>query len=135
MHTLHKLLFAKHCTCYCVCLWSDQPSFANTLNFVQNWFDTWKFMENVRNFKFGKFGLQFLFLKIISSHTQVPCGWRRVRMHKHCNMSIDWLYAFYYHSSMFWKLLFVFYLNWIFLYFFLSIFTYFCVKNSKTHKK
>ena len=26
MHTLHKLLFAKLCTCYCVCLWFDQPS-------------------------------------------------------------------------------------------------------------
>ena len=47
---------------------------ANTLSFVQNWFDVWKFMENVRNFKFGKFGLQFLFLKIISSHTHAFCS-------------------------------------------------------------
>ena len=26
LHTLHKLLFTKHCTCNCVCLWFDQPS-------------------------------------------------------------------------------------------------------------
>ena len=48
--------------------------FANTLNSVQNWFDDWKFMENVRTFKFRKIGLQFLFLKIISSHTHAFCS-------------------------------------------------------------
>ena len=48
--------------------------FANTLSFVQNWFDAWKFMENVRNFNFGKIGLKSLFLKIISSHTHAFCS-------------------------------------------------------------
>ena len=48
--------------------------FANTLSFMQNWFDDWKFLEIVRNFIFGKIGLQFLFLKIISSHTHVFCS-------------------------------------------------------------
>ena len=58
-----------------LCVFMVWPTkFANTLNFVQNWFDAWKFMENVRDFKFGKFGLQFLFLKIISSHTHAFCS-------------------------------------------------------------
>ena len=48
--------------------------FANTLSFMQNWFDDWKFMENVRNFIFGKTGLNSLFLKIISSHTHAFCS-------------------------------------------------------------
>ena len=46
-----------------MCLWSDQPSLQIFWVFVQNWFDAWKFMENVRNFKFGKIGFQSLFLK------------------------------------------------------------------------
>ena len=33
-----------------------------------------KFMENERNFNFGNFGLKFLFLKIISSHTHAFCS-------------------------------------------------------------
>ena len=41
---------------------------------MQNWFDAWKFMENVRNFNFGKIGLNSLFLKIISSHTHAFCS-------------------------------------------------------------
>ena len=48
--------------------------FANTLSFMQNWFDDWKFMENVRIFNFGKIGLNSLFLKIISSHTHAFCS-------------------------------------------------------------
>ena len=48
--------------------------FENTLSFVQNWFDVWKFTENVRNFNFGNFGLKFLFLKIKSSHTHAFCS-------------------------------------------------------------
>ena len=48
--------------------------FANTLSFMQNWFNDWKFMENVRNFIFGKTGLNSLFLKIISSHTHAFCS-------------------------------------------------------------
>ena len=48
--------------------------FTNTLSFIQNWFDDWKFMENVRNFNFGKIELNSLFLKIISSYTHAFCS-------------------------------------------------------------
>ena len=61
--------------CVLLCVFLVWPTkFANTLSFVQNWFDAGKFIENVRNFKFGKIGLQFLFLKIISSHTHAFCS-------------------------------------------------------------
>ena len=93
--------------------------FANTLSFVQNWFDAWKFMENVRNFIFGKIGLQFLFLKIISSHTHAFCSsismlWVVPKFFfKNCvfffpqilwaSTSFDWSIMFFDQSKLFWN--------------------------------
>ena len=55
MHTLHKLLFTKRCTCYCVCLWSDQPSLQLLWVLVQNIFCGWEFKRRMfENLKFGK---------------------------------------------------------------------------------
>ena len=82
----------------------------------------------------------------ISPQRHVPCGWRRAHMHKHYNMYMHsyflcnvtlivcvlfviilaWFEIFF--------VLFVFTLN-VFTFCFWSIFTCFCVKNPKTHKK
>ena len=37
-HITQVLLFAKHCTYNCECLWSDQPRLKNILSFMQNCF-------------------------------------------------------------------------------------------------
>ena len=66
-YTSYSLLNIVHVI---VCVYGlTNQVFAITLNFVQNKFDAWKFMENAINFDFGNFGLKFLFLKITSSHT------------------------------------------------------------------
>ena len=64
LHTLHKLLFAKLCTCYCVCSWFDQPSLKNSLSFIQNIFDAWESKENgLKILILGKLGSKQVFLK------------------------------------------------------------------------
>ena len=68
-HTLHELLFAKHCTCYCVWLWFDQPSFCKYFELCANLICCLKICGECKNFVFGNFGLKILDLKIISSHT------------------------------------------------------------------
>ena len=66
-YTSYSLLNIVHVI---VCVYGlTNQVFAITLNFVQNQFDAWKFMENARNFDFANFGLKFLFLKITSLHT------------------------------------------------------------------
>ena len=92
--------------------------FANTLSFVQNWFNAWKFMENVRNFNFGKIGLNSLFLKIISSYTNAFCSsismlWdvSKFFFQKLCfsfkfvwaSVCFDWSNLFFDQSKLFWN--------------------------------
>ena len=101
--------------------------FANTLSFMQNWFDDWKFMENARNFNFGKIGLNSgkiglnsLFFKIISSHTHAFCSsismlWvvPKFFFKKLCfflkilwaSTSFDWSNLFFDQSKLFWNFL------------------------------
>ena len=69
MHTLHELFFAKHRTCYCVCLWSDQPLFCNYFELCANLNCCLKICGECKNFVFGNFGLKILDLKNIPSHT------------------------------------------------------------------
>ena len=70
-----KLLFAKHCTCYCVCLLVWLTKFEIILSFwvIQFW---WlKILRKMfENLNFGKLGLTQLFLKYISSHTHAFCS-------------------------------------------------------------
>ena len=60
VHTLHKLIFAKHCTCYCVCLLVWLTKFEITLSIVwQNIFCGWVFKGRmVENLNFGKTGFK-----------------------------------------------------------------------------
>ena len=71
MHTLHKLLFAKHCTCYCVCLSIWPTKFKITLSFLCK---TYFVFENFKGdclkiLNLGKSGLKLVLWKSISSHT------------------------------------------------------------------
>ena len=61
LHTLHKLLFAKHCTCYCVCLsvWPTKCEITLSFFFVQNILCVWDFKGRMfENLNFGKTGFK-----------------------------------------------------------------------------
>ena len=52
MHTLQKLLFAKLCTCYCVCLWFDQPSLKIPWVLCKSYLMLENLRELIKNLKF-----------------------------------------------------------------------------------
>ena len=72
VHTLHKLLLAKHCTCYCVCLSIWPTKFEITLSIVcAKHILCFEFLKGewLKILILGKLGLKLVFWKNISSHT------------------------------------------------------------------
>ena len=72
LHTLHKLLFAKHCTCYCVCLsvWPTKCEITLSFFLCKTYF-VFEILkgECLKILILGKLGLKLVLWKSISSHT------------------------------------------------------------------
>ena len=70
MHTLHKLLFAKHCTCYCVFLGLTNQV-CNYFEFLCKTYFVFEILkgECLKILILGKLGLKLVFWKNISSHS------------------------------------------------------------------
>ena len=58
LHTLHKLLFAKLCTCYCVCFWFDQPSLKIPWVLCKTYLMLENLREWIENLDVGKTGFK-----------------------------------------------------------------------------
>ena len=73
LHTLHKLLFAKHCTCYCVCLsiWPTKCEITLSFFFLCKTYFVFEILkgECLKILILGKLGLKLVFWKNISSHS------------------------------------------------------------------
>ena len=75
MHILHKLLFAKLSTCYCVWFWFGQPSLKIPWILCKMCFEAREFKEScLRILILGKLSLKQVFLKNISFHTHAFCS-------------------------------------------------------------